>query len=74
MRAGTPACVCSSASAASSGCATSNTGLPPSPAADRLPTSHTCFNSLLLPDYSSAAKLREKLLTAISNAQGFGLQ
>lgn len=48
---------------------------PPTPrAADRLPTSHTCFNALLLPEYSSAARLREKLLTAISNAQGFGLQ
>lgn len=42
--------------------------------ADRLPTSHTCFNSLLLPDYGSRAKLRAKLLTAVDNAQGFGLQ
>ncbi|KAL4425546.1 hypothetical protein ABPG75_009562 [Micractinium tetrahymenae] len=44
------------------------------PDTDRLPTSHTCFNSLLLPDYSSREKLRAKLLTAVGNAQGFGLQ
>jgi len=42
--------------------------------ADRLPTSHTCFDALLLPEFSSKAKLRAKLLTAIENAQGFGLQ
>lgn len=44
------------------------------PDTDRLPTSHTCFNVLLLPDYSSKEKLRERLLTAVENAQGFGLQ
>ena len=44
------------------------------PDTDRLPTSHTCFNALLLPEYSSFDKLNERLLTAISNAQGFGLQ
>ena len=43
-------------------------------AADRLPTSHTCFNALLVPEYASKAKLRERLLTAVENAQGFGLQ
>eukprot|EP00871_Galdieria_phlegrea_P003686 jgi/Galph1/4318/GphlegSOOS_G2983.1 len=41
---------------------------------DRLPTAHTCFNVLLLPEYSSKDKLRDRLLTAIKNAQGFGLQ
>lgn len=40
----------------------------------RLPTSHTCFNALILPEYSSFEKLSERLTTAISNAQGFGLQ
>ena len=40
----------------------------------RLPTSHTCFNVLLLPEYSSREKLRERLCVAIDNAQGFGLQ
>ncbi|CAF0925783.1 unnamed protein product [Adineta steineri] len=44
------------------------------PDADRLPTSHTCFNALLLPDYSSIEKLREKLSIAIDNAEGFGLR
>ncbi len=45
-----------------------------SPDTDRLPTSHTCFNVLLLPEYSSKEKLRSRLMTAIENAQGFGLQ
>ena len=44
------------------------------PDTDRLPTSHTCYNTLLLPEYSSRAKLRERLLLAIDNAQGFGLR
>lgn len=44
------------------------------PDSDRLPTAHTCFNYLLLPEYSSEDKLKSRLLTAIENAQGFGLQ
>ncbi len=44
------------------------------PDTDRLPTAHTCFNALLLPDYSSKQKMAERLLTAVQNAQGFGLQ
>eukprot|EP00760_Papus_ankaliazontas_P007199 PhM_4_TR13303/c0_g1_i1/m.76953/K10587/UBE3A, E6AP; ubiquitin-protein ligase E3 A len=40
---------------------------------DLLPTSHTCFNHLLLPDYGSKEKLKEKLLMAIHNCTGFGL-
>ncbi|KAJ1821936.1 hypothetical protein LPJ60_002311 [Coemansia sp. RSA 2675] len=40
---------------------------------DRLPTSHTCFNVLLLPEYSTVDKLRERLLTAIHNSEGFGM-
>ena len=39
----------------------------------RLPTAHTCYNHLLLPDYSSEDVLRERLMTAIANPQGFGL-
>jgi hypothetical protein len=39
----------------------------------RLPTAHTCFNHLLLPAYSSKAVLRERLLLALENAEGFGL-
>jgi hypothetical protein len=44
------------------------------PDAEKLPTAHTCFNTLLLPEYSSRDKLQRKLMTAIQNAQGFGLQ
>lgn len=40
---------------------------------DRLPTAHTCYNVLLLPEYSTLEKLRDRLLKAISNAKGFGL-
>lgn len=40
---------------------------------DRLPTSHTCYNVLLLCEYNSKEKLRERLLTSISNAEGFGM-
>ena len=43
------------------------------PDTDRLPTAHTCFNHMLIPEYSSKDKLRVKLLTAIQNAEGFGL-
>jgi hypothetical protein len=44
------------------------------PDSEKLPTAHTCFNALLLPEYGSRGKLRAKLMTAIQNAQGFGLQ
>ncbi len=40
---------------------------------EQLPSAHTCFNHLLLPTYKTKEKLREKLLIAISNAEGFGL-
>ncbi|KAM9762235.1 ubiquitin-protein ligase E3A isoform 1-T2 [Menidia menidia] len=40
---------------------------------DRLPTSHTCFNALLLPEYSCKEKLKERLLKAITYAKGFGM-
>ncbi|GJP52902.1 hypothetical protein CLOM_g12065 [Closterium sp. NIES-68] len=43
------------------------------PDSDRLPTAHTCFNHLLLPEYSNFDKLHSRLLTAINNSQGFGL-
>ncbi|KAK3590225.1 hypothetical protein CHS0354_041290 [Potamilus streckersoni] len=39
-----------------------------------LPTSHTCFNQLVLPSYKSKRILRHKLLTAIQNTEGFGLE
>lgn len=39
---------------------------------DRLPSAHTCFNQLELPEYSSKDSLREKLLLAITEcSQGF---
>lgn len=40
---------------------------------DRLPTSHTCYNVLLLPDYESREKLEERLLKAITYSKGFGM-
>lgn len=40
---------------------------------DQLPSSHTCFNHLLIPEYSSKDKLKQKLLLAINNSEGFGL-
>jgi len=40
---------------------------------ERLPTSHTCFNVLLLPEYDSVELTRDRLMKAISYAQGFGL-
>ncbi|KAI8620309.1 hypothetical protein BC830DRAFT_1059411 [Chytriomyces sp. MP71] len=44
------------------------------PDSDRLPTSHTCYNVLLLNEYASKEKLQERLRTAISFAHcGFFL-
>ncbi|CRK96978.1 CLUMA_CG010297, isoform A [Clunio marinus] len=43
------------------------------PDCDRLPTSHTCFNILLLPEYSAREKLEERLLKAINYSKGFGM-
>lgn len=40
---------------------------------DRLPTAHTCFNALLLCEYSSKEKLKDRLLKAITHAKGFGM-
>ncbi|XP_076446588.1 ubiquitin-protein ligase E3A-like isoform X2 [Babylonia areolata] len=40
---------------------------------EKLPTSHTCFNVLLLPDYSTKEKLKERLVKAIMYAKGFGM-
>lgn len=40
---------------------------------ERLPSAHTCFNQLDLPDYSSKEQLQERLLLAIHEAnEGFG--
>lgn len=40
---------------------------------DRLPTAYTCFTLLLLPRYSSGELLRDRLLAAITETEGFGL-
>jgi hypothetical protein len=40
---------------------------------DSLPRAHTCFNQLVLPRYSSADMLRERLTFAIENCVGFEL-
>lgn len=39
----------------------------------RLPTSHTCVNAFMLPEYESQEFLAERLGVALQNAQGFGL-
>lgn len=45
------------------------------PDSANLPTSHTCFNTLLLPDYgNNYEKLEERLGRAILECEGFGLQ
>lgn len=56
---------------------TSNTGpagrTAATTAARRLPTAHTCFNQLDLPDYASYEELRDALMMAISECTtGFG--
>ncbi|KAG0047855.1 hypothetical protein BGZ83_007189 [Gryganskiella cystojenkinii] len=43
------------------------------PDSERLPTALTCFSRLLLPEYANKEKMKERLVTAIENAHGFGL-
>lgn len=38
-----------------------------------LPTSATCGNTLMLPVYSSKEELKERLLTALKECEGFGM-
>lgn len=40
---------------------------------NRFPSSHTCFNQLLLPEYSSKAIMRDRVLFSISSCKDFGL-
>ena len=40
---------------------------------NQLPSAHTCFNNLILPDYKNKEKMKEKLLNAINYSEGFGL-
>ncbi|CAK9012900.1 Probable E3 ubiquitin-protein ligase HERC3 (HECT domain and RCC1-like domain-containing protein 3) (HECT-type E3 ubiquitin transferase HERC3) [Durusdinium trenchii] len=51
------------------------------PDSDQLPTAHTCFNTLMLPDYASRdgltteQRLKERLTLALEvGSQGFGLE
>lgn len=43
------------------------------PDSENLPTAHTCFNHLLIPEYSSEEKFKKKLLIALNHCTGFGL-
>ena len=38
----------------------------------KLPSAHTCFNNLILPDYKNKEILKEKLIISINYSQGFG--
>ena len=41
---------------------------------DYLPVAHTCYNLLDIPNtFSSIEKMKEKIVQAIENSQGFGL-
>lgn len=40
---------------------------------DSLPKAHTCFNQLVLPYYSNYDKMKERLMFAIMNTEGFEL-
>ena len=40
---------------------------------DDLPSSHTCFNHLILPDYQNKEYMKQKILIAINYSEGFGL-
>ena len=44
------------------------------PDSNKLPTSHTCFNTLLLPEYVSPGKMADMLKLAVMNSEGFGLE
>jgi len=41
------------------------------PRAHRLPSAHTCFNHLLLPEYEGKEQLEERFRTAIQECSGF---
>ena len=38
---------------------------------ESLPKAHTCFNQLVLPTYKTKQQLKDKLLYAIKNSEGF---
>merc|ERR1711862_517027 len=43
------------------------------PDSDQMPTVHTCFNHLLLPDYTTKGKMERLLRKALEHCTGFGL-
>jgi hypothetical protein len=42
-------------------------------AVDSLPKAHTCFNQLVLPRYSSYQRMKDRLIFAMNNTEGFAL-
>ena len=40
---------------------------------EQLPSAHTCFNNLILPNYKNKEKKKKNLLIAINYSEGFGL-
>jgi ubiquitin-protein ligase E3 A len=44
------------------------------PDSAQLPTSHTCFNTLLIPDYETEEKMVTCIERAILECEGFGLE
>ncbi|KAI9222598.1 hypothetical protein BC828DRAFT_345885 [Blastocladiella britannica] len=43
------------------------------PDSDRLPSAHTCFNVLLLPEYATREKVQVMVGRAVAHMEGFGL-
>lgn len=41
---------------------------------DDLPSSHTCFNNLILPDYQNKEFMKNKFMIALNYSEGFGLK
>ena len=41
---------------------------------EELPSSHTCFNELILPDYKNKEIIKKKIEIAINYSEGFGLK
>jgi hypothetical protein len=39
----------------------------------RLPETHTCFNQINMPPYPNKATIKDKLWTAMTGADGFGM-
>lgn len=42
------------------------------PDSENVPSSHTCFNTLLIPEYPTRDKLKAKILVALEHSHGFG--